>query len=377
MNCDLAIVGAGIAGASLAFRMASHCSVVLLERESQPGYHSTGRSAAGLSEYLGAPAIRALTRFGRPFLENPPEGFSESPLTSPRGWLFVGRADQRADFETLRDEAEGGLEILDPTEAERLFPILRPGYTAHAALEPGACDLDVDAIHRGFLRGTRRGGAQILTGAEAGAISRSGGMWRIETAAERIEAPVLVNAAGAWADTVALRAGVRPVGLVPKRRTALILDAPEGMDPTDWPELDDVAEAFYLKPEAGKLLASPADETPMAAQDVQPDEMDIAICAERIQQATVLQVRRIEHSWAGLRSFVADRVPVAGFDGEAEGFFWLAGQGGAGIQTSPGLSEAAATLLRGEDWPAGLRRLGLEPAALSPARLTIREEFTP
>lgn len=377
MNCDLAIVGGGIAGASIAYRMAPHCSVTLLERESQPGYHSTGRSAAGLSETLGAPAIRALTRLGRAFLDSPPEGFTEAPLTRRRGWLFVGRADQVGDYDALCAEAGDGLEILDPAEAERLFPILRPGYAAHAALDPLACDLDVDAIHKGYLRGARAAGATLLTDTEVGAISRRGGVWRIETPAGRIEAPIVVNAAGAWADALALRAGVRPIGLVPRRRTALILDPPEGMDPTDWPELDDVGEGFYLKPEAGKLLASPADETPMAAQDAQPDEMDIAVCVERIQQATVLQVRRIEHSWAGLRSFVADRVPVVGFDEEAEGFFWLAGQGGAGIQTSPGLSEAAAALLRGQDWPAALSQFGLEPAALSPARLTTREEFTP
>ncbi|MDA0703983.1 MAG: FAD-binding oxidoreductase [Proteobacteria bacterium] len=377
MNCDLAVIGGGIAGAAIAYRMAPHCSVTLLERESQPGYHSTGRSAAGLSETLGAPAIRALTRFGRPFLETPPEGFAQAPLTRRRSWLFVGREDQRRDYDALCAEAGDGIEILDPAEAERLLPILRPGYAAHAALEPKACDLDVDAIHKGFLRGARAAGARFLTDAEVGAMSRRGGVWQIETTAGRIEAPVVVNAAGAWADAIALLAGVRPIGLVPKRRTALILDPPEGMDPTDWPELDDMSEEFYLKPEVGKLLASPADETPMTAQDAQPDEMDIAVCVERIQQATVLQVRRIEHSWAGLRSFVADRVPVIGFDYEAEGFFWLAGQGGAGIQTSPGLSEAAATLLRGQAWPAGLAALGLEPAMLSPARLTTRKEFMP
>ncbi|MBT6119676.1 MAG: FAD-binding oxidoreductase, partial [Rhodospirillaceae bacterium] len=347
MNCDVAIVGGGIAGASLAYRLAPHCTVILLEGETQSGYHSTGRSAAALSEVLGTPAVRALTRYGRVFLENPPEGFATAPLTRRRAWLFIGRADQRADFDALLAEAAGGMDPLDPAEAECLFPILRPGYTAHAALEPDACDLDVDAIHKGFLRGARAAGAELLTDAEVGAMSRRDGAWRIETTAGRVEAPILVNAAGAWADAVAQRAGVRQIGLVPKRRTALILDAPEGMDPRDWPELDDVSEDFYLKPEAGKLLASPADETPMAAQDAQPDEMDIAICIDRIQQATTLRVRRIEHSWAGLRSFVVDRMPVVGFDDEAEGFFWLAGQGGAGIQTSPGLSDAAAALLLG------------------------------
>ena len=377
MNFDVAIVGGGIAGASLAYRLAPHCSVALLERESQPGYHSTGRSAAGLSESLGTPAVRALTRSGRPFLEDPPEGFADAPLTRRRAWLFVARADQGADYDALLAVAEGGIESLDPAEAERLLPILRPGYAAHSALEALACDLDVDAIHAGFLRGARARGTNLMTDAEVRAIARSGGVWRIETAAGQVSAAVLANAAGAWADEVARLAGVRPIGLIPKRRTALILDAPPGADPTDWPELDDVAEEFYLKPEAGKLLASPADETPIAAQDAQPDELDIAICVERIQQATTLEVRRIEHSWAGLRSFVADRDPVAGYDGEAEGFFWLAGQGGAGVQTSPGLSEAAAALLRRGDWPAELSRNGLTPAMLSPDRLTTREEFTP
>lgn len=368
---DVLIVGGGIAGASLAYRLAPHRRVAVLEREAQPGYHTTGRSAASLSENLGSPVIRALTALTRPFLAAPPAGFSPVALMAPLGWLFVARADQREAYEASLAEAKASAphaRELGRAGALALHPLLDPDYLAHAYIEPDAMALDVDAILQAYYRGFRASGGRLIADAEVRAIGREDGIWRLDTAAGTIRAPVIVNAAGAWADRVAALAGVKSIGLVPKRRTAMILDVPAGVNNAHWPEIDCVAGEFYLKPEAGKFLASPCDETPSEPTDAQADELDIAICVERIERATTLKVRRVERRWAGLRSFVADRNPVAGFAPEAEGFFWLAGQGGAGIQTSAGLSETARGLILGRKWPALLTERGIAPADLSPAR---------
>ncbi|MBM3540476.1 MAG: FAD-binding oxidoreductase [Alphaproteobacteria bacterium] len=368
---DIAIIGGGIAGASLAFRLAPHRRVMVLEREAQPGYHTTGRSAASLSENLGTPVARALTAMTRPFFTNPPAGFTPVPLMAPLGWLFIAREDQRQAYEASLAEARATsprVRELGREGACALHPLLRPDYVAHAYLEPDAMALDVDAILQAYYRAFRAAGGRLVTGAEVRALSRHAGAWRIETKAGTIEAPVVVNAAGAWAEAIGRLAGVKPIGLVPKRRTAMILDAPPGVNNATWPELDCAGGEFYLKPEAGKFLASPCDETPSEPTDAQPDELDVAICVDRVEQATTLKVRRVERRWAGLRSFVADRNPVAGFAPEAEGFFWLAGQGGVGIQTSAGLSETAASLILGREWPAPLKARGIAPDQLSPAR---------
>ncbi len=372
IQCDVLIVGGGIAGASLGYRLASHRKVILLEREAAPGYHSTGRSAAGLSENLGTRPIRALTALSRPFLQNPPQGFTETALMRPRPWLFVARQDQRAEFESHLAEAREtcpAITEIDADAAVKLFPLLKRDYVDRAFLETEATDLDVDAILQGYLRGLRAQGGTLVTSAEVVGITRDSGLWRATTRAGDYAAPVLVNAGGAWSDETARLAGVKPVDLVPKRRTAMIVAPPDGVDVSRWPEIDDVGGEFYVKPEAGKFLLSPSDETPSPPTDAQPDEMDIAIAVDRLEQAMTFKVKRIERSWAGLRSFVADRTPVFGFDPDAEGFFWLAGQGGAGIQTSAGLSQAAASLILGTEWPALLSTRGVTEATFSPARL--------
>lgn len=372
IQCEVLIVGGGIAGASLGYRLAPHRKVVVLERESAPGYHATGRSAAGLSENLGTRTVRALTALSRPFFEAPPHGFSDAALLKRRPWLVVARADQRELFEAQLAEARvscPAIELVDADAAVKLFPLLDRAYIAQAFLEPGAADLDVDAILQGYLRGLRARDGTLVTDAEVLAAHRRNCGWRVETKTAAYEAPVLVNASGAWADETARLAGARPIGLVPKRRTAMIVTPPDGIDVSAWPELDDVGDEFYMKPEAGKLLLSPSDETPSPPTDARPDEMDIATAVDRIERVTTLKVRRIERSWAGLRSFVPDRNPVAGFDPEADGFFWLAGQGGAGIQTSAGLSQAAASLILDTEWPALLAARGVTADKLSPARL--------
>jgi len=371
-SCDFLVVGAGMAGSSAAYELAALGSVILIEREDMPGYHTTGRSAAVFTEAYGNRAIRGLTTASRAFYDAPPEGFGEDPLLSPIGALFIGRDDQRA---TLQEHYEAchalvpSVALIDGDEARRLVPILRPGYAAGAVHEPDAMGIDVNALHQGYLRGLKARGGALVTDAELTGLARQSGVWRAETRAGAYEAPVVVNAAGAWCDVVAELAGAKPVGLVPKRRTAFIFDAPEGTDPMSWPLMADIDEEFYIKPDSGRLLGSPADETPMPPQDIQPDELDIAIAVDRIEKATTVTVKRIHNKWAGLRSFVADKTLVAGFDAEAEGFFWLAGQGGYGIQTAPAMGKITAALAAGGEFPAHVSERGVNASDLDPARL--------
>ncbi len=368
---DFVIVGAGMAGASAAYFLADSASVLVLEMEDQPGYHTTGRSAALFSEAYGNGPIRALTSSGRGFLMNPPDGFTESALLSPRGALFVGRADQLAALDaayTAGSEHVATMQRLSAAEVLDRVSVLREDYVAAGVLEADAMDMDVNALHQGFLRGARNRGAELRPRARVERLQRRGGVWRVRAGGDEIGAGVVINAAGAWCDRIADLAGARRVGLMPKRRTAILFDGPEGWQFSNWPAFIDVDEAFYARPESGALMGSPADETPMEPCDVQPEEMDIAIAVDRLQKATTLDIRRINRSWAGLRSFVADKTPVVGFDPVAEGFFWLAGQGGYGIQTAPSMGRVSAALAMGEAVPADLQRFGVRAADLSPAR---------
>lgn len=382
---DFLIIGAGIAGAGAAWSLSRPDAtdgereppgVLLLERESQPGYHSTGRSAAVYSETYGNDTIRALTSASRAFFERPPQGFAEHPLWSPRAWLYIARADSVARLDAWYEHARTlvpTLERLDADETLRRAPMLREGYAAGAVCEPLGADLDVDALHRGFLRAAQRNGARIATDAEVVAIERSGGIWRVRTRrGESYDARVLVNAAGAWGDEIAALAGVAPVGLEAKRRTAILFPAPPDFDLHDAPVVVDIDETFYFKPDAGKLLGSPADETDCAPCDAQPEELDVAIAAARIEEAVRFPITRIESRWAGLRTFAADRTPVVGYDDALEGFFWLVGQGGYGIQTAPALARVAGELARGAPMPEDLAIAGVTEALLSPARLRLR-----
>jgi D-arginine dehydrogenase len=370
---DVVIIGSGIAGAGAAYELSHGADVLLLEREDFHGYHTTGRSAALYIETYGNAVIRGLTRASRAFFETPPAGFCAAPLLSPRGVLHIARADQLAGLEALcaTSEAEGGQVIrMDRAAVLAMIPALRPDYLAAGVLEPSAMDIDVAAIHQGFLAGARARGADIRTGCEVSAIAREADGWRVTCASgETFCAAVVIDAAGAWADQVAALAGLRPVGLQPLRRTAMMLDPPPGMEIRGWPAVIDVDELFYFKPDAGRLLASPADETPSDPCDAAPEELDVAICIERVQQAADIPVRRVARSWAGLRSFVADRSPVIGFDAEAPGFFWLAGQGGYGVQTAAAAARTAAALARGERLPDDVAAQGVTAEALSPARL--------
>ncbi|MDQ0474372.1 NAD(P)/FAD-dependent oxidoreductase [Labrys wisconsinensis] len=371
-TADVLVVGGGIAGAGAAYELAALGSVILLERESQCGIHATGRSAASFTENYGNGVIRRLAMASRAFLTDPPAGFCDHPLLSPRGMLTIARADQVALLALELERARAlvpTIVAIDPAEAIARAPVLRPDYVAGAILEPDARDLDVNGLHQGFLRAARARGARILVKAEVEAIAREGGRWSVTTPAGRFSAPIVVNAAGAWADAVAELAGVPALGLVPKRRTAFNIPVPAGMDIAGWPLVNDVGEEFYFKPDAGQLFVSPADATPSPPMDAYPDDLDVAIGADRLERATVLTVGRVSHAWAGLRTFAADGSPVVGPDEAAEGFFWLAGQGGYGIKTSPALSRACAALIRDRRLPDDLTALGLSLSDLSPGRL--------
>lgn len=377
-QADVLVIGAGVAGASLAAELARHARVVLLEREPQPGYHTTGRSAALYSQVYGPSQIRALSRASAAFFHAPPTGFASHPLLRPRGVALAGRQDQAetvsATFEEVRERGDVSLISGDALRAR--LPILRDGYVATALMENSAADIDVHALHHGYLRQLREAGGKLVTGAEVRTLGRTGGDWQVETTRGTFSAPVVVNAAGAWADEIAGLAGAMQVGLVPKRRTALIVDAPAGHADDAWPMVVDIDEQFYLKPDAGRLLISPADETPSPPCDAQPEELDIAICIDRIERAFDLQVRQVTNRWAGLRSFVADKVPAVGFAPEAPGFFWLAGQGGYGIQSAPAMARLAASMVERRGMPAELADEGVDAAALSPQRAAIRNEVT-
>jgi D-arginine dehydrogenase len=367
---DYLIVGSGMAGAGAAYELSGGARVLLLEREDAHGYHTTGRSAALYSEAYGNAVIRGLTRASRPFFEGPPEGFAAHPLLSSRACLYLGRPDQAEALAALLAAEPAALRPITREEVLALVPALRSDYVASGLLEDGAMDADVEAIHQGFLRGAKARGADIRLGQEVVAIAPAADGYSVRTASgETFEAKVLINAAGAWADKVAELAGVRPIGLQPMRRTAMIIDGPPGADVRAWPMVIDADEAFYFKPDAGRLLASPADETPVEPHDAWADEMDVAICIERVQTAADIPVQRIVRSWAGLRSFVADRSPVFGFDAQAPAFFWLAGQGGYGVQTAPAAARAAAALARRQPLPADIAAQGVTAQALSPARL--------
>ena len=371
---DVVIIGGGIAGAGAGYELArAGKKVLLLERESQPGYHTTGRSAALFAETYGNAPIRALTVASRDFLMNPPAGFASVPILTPRGALHIGTTQQAAEldakFEDMR-KLVPSVKRLGAAETQALMPILKPEAVSGGALaEPDAMDIEVHALHNGLLRGMTAAGGRIMTDAEVTGVAQAGADWQVESSKGVFTAPVVINAAGAWSDVVAGMAGVKPVGLKPKRRTAVTFDPPAGMDIHSWPMIVDADEEWYFKPDAGRILLSPCDETDSEPCDAQPDEMDIAIAVDRLETVSNLQVRRLASKWAGLRSFVDDRTIVCGFDREKPGFFWLSAQGGYGIQTSAAMARVASALAQGRGLPQDVADLGVTEADLSPARL--------
>lgn len=347
---DIAIIGAGIAGASLAAEIAGHRSVLLLEAEAQPGYHSTGRSAAFWDESYGGPDVQPLTTASGPFLAKPPADFHDGPLMHRRGALHLGTdAQSRLAAVMLADFARSGvdIEVADRAMVERIVPGIRSTWS-QGLWEPACCDIDVAALHAAYLRQARRLGAQLHCNARVDAMQWQEGGWYLHTKTGQFKATTIVNAAGAWADDIAANAGIGKLGVQPYRRTIAQLSV-EPEAPADLPLVIALDGSFYFKPDAGgKLWLSPHDETASPACDAAPEELDVAIAIDRLQQVVDWQVKRVEHKWAGLRSFAPDRLPVIGPDPQNPAFFWLAGQGGFGIQTAPAVAKLAASMLVNE-----------------------------
>jgi D-arginine dehydrogenase len=372
MDCDIVIIGAGISGAGAGYALGGKRRIVMLEGESQPGYHTTGRSAGLYEPVLGNATVRCFNAASGTFFKSPPSGFAERPLMTRRGELTISDADNRAALDRLLNlDGLSGHEIreVSPGEALAMIPILRRDLVRWAALEPEVMDMDAHAIHQGYLRGFASQGGTLICDAPVKRIERNSGIWRIEAGGQSFRASVVVNAAGAWADEVARLAGLATLGLQPKRRTAAILPAPEGIDTRAWPVAGFAGEPGYVKPEAGKLLVSPGDATPVDPQDVQPEELDVALLVDWFENKTTMTVRRVERRWAGLRTFASDNGPVLGEDPEGPGFWWLAGQGGYGIMMSESLGRSLAAMLRHGELPADIRALGVDPADISPRRL--------
>jgi D-arginine dehydrogenase len=335
--------------------LATHGTVVLVEAEARPGYHSSGRSAALYTRNYGGPVVRCISAASHDFFTDPPDGFCDGPLLSPRGCLTVaapGQEDGIAATLALSG-SDSVIERITAAHALELAPLLRPERVAAAAIEHGVTDIDVASLHQGYLRGFARRGGIVVLDHRIERLDRRDGLWHATASAATIAGRVLVNAAGAWA----------------KRRTGIIVDAPQGAAIGAMPAVDFAGCDAYLKPEAGRLMASPGDETPMEPQDARPDELDIALLIDWLERETLISVARIEHSWAGLRSFVADNAPVVGFDAAAPDFAWLAGQGGYGIMMAPALARATAALILTGAFPGDLVARGIVERDLSPARL--------
>ncbi len=371
MTYDVAIVGGGIAGASLAHFLGGQRSILMLEQEAFHGYHASGRSAAEFTRRFHVPLIGKLAVASAEFLMGPSEGFSDVPLLTPRGNLLVANGEKAAHLHNVfKQEAQSGSEIHPQTVEDALerVPFLNQDYVKAAFYDPDCFDVEAETLLQSFLKSARKAGTETRTGCELISARHNGGRWELETNLGAFSARALVNAAGAWADVVAQRAGVHPLGLTPYRRTAITIDLPPGFDAARLPEVNEIDEVWYFKPEAGRLLVSPADATPSEPCDAQPEELDIAYAMHYLEEATTLKVPAIASKWAGLRTFAPDRLPVAGFDQDQPHFFWLAGQGGYGIQSSPALGQYAADLLLLNYMSESLLKTGLTGTEFRPDR---------
>ena len=371
VTCDFAVIGAGIAGASIAAELSQQANVILFEKESQPGYHSTGRSAAMYIPSYGPLPIQALTKASGDFFNNPPQAFGNTPLLSPRSELLIARDDQLSVLDQFAVEYSGNEDIstLSTKEVIERCPILKPGYAAAGILDSSGSDINVDALHQYYLSHFKSNGGQLSVKTEIQSLKQRAGTWQIGTDNGDYIARTIINAAGAWCDHIGTLAGAEPIGLIPKRRTAMTITVSDFPGFDNMPLTADIEELFYCKPDAGNLLISPANENPSPPCDVQPEELDIAQCIDRIETAFELDVTTIVSKWAGLRSFVDDKCPVVGYSHKINNFFWLAGQGGYGIQSSPALAKLASALALNEPPPPDILRFGLNTESISVDRL--------
>lgn len=368
---DVAIIGGGIAGFSLAHFLAPHKSVLLLEREDAFGYHATARSAAEFAFRFHTPLVGKLAGLSFPFLNAPPSGFCQSPLLIPRGMILIAPDEKRDRLDAVFEQESrhtDRLARLSVDEALKLAPILDPAFFTSAFRDPDCWDIDVDSLFQAYQRSAKNAGAALGRKAGLKAASRKSGLWHLETEAGAYFSKIVVIASGAWADETVSILGAKPLGLIPLNRTVITVDMPAGTDWSAMPEVQEIDEDFYMKPDAGKLLLSPADENESMPCDAQPEELGVAWAMHWVHEATILKPQRPSHTWAGLRTFAPDRAPVVGWDKSVEGVFWLAGQGGFGIQTSPALGRLAADLLRGLPLADEFKRAGLDLASIDPAR---------
>ena len=374
---DFLVIGAGIAGASAAFELAPHGKTILLEKERSAGFHATGRSAAIFLETYGNETVRALTRASRAFFERPPPGFSDMPIVAPRGALFVADASSlpklHRHYEALTQDKSTTARWVEADKLSLLCPCLKPGHWVAGIYEPDALDLDIRVLQEGFLRRYKETGGTLRVEAEVLSAQHNGTMWQVRTNNGELRARFIVNAAGAWGDIVARRAGVNPIGLSARRRTAVVIEPTQG--PSGWPYTGDIAETFYFKPDAGQILASPCDETEIEACDAKPEESDVIAIRDRLLQTTTLPAHRISRRWAGLRTFTPDRTPAVGFAEGVENFFWLVGQGGYGFQTAPAMAAVCRGLIIDSRLPPELVSAGVSISTLSPARF-VQERLT-
>ncbi|MBY5406821.1 NAD(P)/FAD-dependent oxidoreductase [Rhizobium leguminosarum] len=374
---DFIVIGAGIAGASVAYELSLHGKVVVLEMESAAGYHSTGRSAAVMSENYGPALWSRLVTASRAFLETPPDGFASVPLVTPRGALFLAREHEQAKLATQADELRrrgATIELATAEEALRFCPVIKATQFASALYEPDCKDIDTDALLSGYLRVLRSRGGQLITSGKVTGLKRSAGVWKVSTPTTEFEAPVVVNAAGGWVQEIASLAGFSYRNVVPFRRTAVVFDPPAGSSIHTWPMTFDVAETFYFKPEAGRIMVSPVDMSPSEPCDAQADELEVAIAIDRIETFTTMEVRTVKHKWGGLRTFAPDHEPVIGSDPEERSFIWLAGQGGNGVMAGAAAARLAASFALGADIPSDIAALGITPENVSPGRTCVMDD---
>jgi D-arginine dehydrogenase len=378
MVYDFIVLGAGMAGASAAYELSQNATVLVIEAERQPGYHSSGRSAALFTRNYGTALVRKINALSEPFFKNPFADFVDGPLLRPRGALAVAGPGHEGKLDAVLAAAtpEDPVFEITPAEALKMIPFLRAENVTRAAFEPGVTDIEVAALLAAYLKGFKQRGGQIKTGEPVTVLTQSAGTWAVTTSKETYRAKMIINACGAWADEIGELAGAARIGLVAKRRTAIIVEATPGYDVSALPCVDFAANDAYIKPDAGKLMVSPGDATPTPPQDAQPDEMDVAVLADWLERETLIPVRRIAHSWAGLRSFVSDESPVVGLDPLVPGFIWHAGQGGYGIMMAPALARAVASLAQDNKLPTDFSAIEVTADDLGPTRLAIKNEET-
>ena len=368
MIYDFLVIGAGISGASAGYELSAKGSVIVVEGEASAGFHSTGRSAALYTPNYGPELVRLVNKKSYEFLSSLPEGFTEHSVLSPRGFMTVAQLGQNSDFKAMLRDTAAGVAELNVEEVLALAPFLRKDQLLGGAYEDGVFDMDVNAIHQGYLKGLRSRGGAVRVDCLVSSIQRVKNHWVIKAGVHELQARIVVNAAGAWADEVGRLAGAMPIGLIAKRRTAALLDAPPEITLDKVPAMDFMGCSNYIKPEKHQLMVSPGDETPVPAHDVQPDDIDVAVLVDWVESTTQISVNKVNHQWAGLRCFVKDGNPVVGFDSEIDDFFWLAGQGGYGIMMAPALARATAKLVVDRCLPSDFISTGIDAQSLSPGR---------